>query len=274
MTKIFLSILYLISVLFFTGCSQQPAKDWTTIQKSDKVVWASDGTEVAIILVSYEEQTRGYWNTTTEQRHFKYKILTQKFDGAEQRAITDWIESQPVQLFYMKEAGYLVVESLVEHNKRRFDKITLEGTIVPIVEERQPYQPCAGTKLPLKQVSHQVIPSPAGEQLIEVYSPECGQVTVEFLQAHTLNIIDNQTFTIDQPMTALWSSDNTVILVSTRRDKAWKFAAQTPPVPIDPPLCVAPITSSNQVSLDGRLVYFEGEQLKIKNIGRHKSFGC
>ncbi|EDN66037.1 hypothetical protein BGP_4651 [Beggiatoa sp. PS] len=85
----------------------------------------------------------------------------------------------------------MVAESLLENGARRFDKISLNGDEILIIEtpdnENQPCQEKGKTtssNTPLfAQVHHTVIPSPNGEQLAHLYSPECKKVTVEFLHA-------------------------------------------------------------------------------------------
>jgi hypothetical protein len=265
----------LTMTLVLVACSN-PLRDWTLRQQNDKVVWASDDSDVAISMLSYEEKSGGLFSGTTDKRNFKHQLVIQKLEGAGRHVIgTDWLDYQSGAIFYMKPAGYLVVQILLDNDRRRFDKVALDGSWVTIVEERQPYQPCTSSaKTPPRQVEHQVIPSPDGQQLIEVYSPECGKVTVEFLYANNLSFIDSQTFNIDEPMTAMWHPEGDVILVSNDQDNAWKFAAQSPPIPIPPPRCLSPVTTSSDISSEGKLVYFEGDKLAAKPMGSNKAFGC
>jgi hypothetical protein len=271
----YLLFIFATIVLLLAGCSSTELKDWTPRQQHDRIVWADDGTEVAITMQSYEEKSGGLFSSTTDKRNFKHQLVVQRPDGSGRRTITDWLDFPSGELFYMKPAGYLVVETLLENGRRQFDKISQDGKLISIFEEKQPYQPCQGTgSTTPAQVNHRVIPSPDGQQLIEVYSPTCGQVTVEFLYANNLNFIDSQTFKIDQPMTALWHPNGYVILVSNKLDKAWKFAAQTPPIPIEPPPCLTPVTTSSNISLDRQLVYFEGDKIATKPVGPRETFGC
>jgi hypothetical protein len=271
----YLSILFTIITLLLVGCSSNELKDWTLSQQRDQIVWADDASEVAITMQSYEEKSGGLFSSTTDKRNFKHQIVVQRPDGTGRRTITDWLDFPSGELFYMKQAGYLIVETLLENGRRQFDKISLDGKTISIFEEKQPYHPCQGTGSTTQaQVNHRVIPSPDGQQLIEVYSPTCGQVTVEFLYANSLNFIDSQTFKIDQQMTALWHPNGYVILVSNKLDKAWKFAAQRPPAPIEPPHCLSPVTTSSSISLDGQQVSFEGDKMVTKPVGPQKTFGC
>lgn len=262
------NILWLL-LLFLAACSNTFTSDWKTTQHPLKVVWANDNSEIVVVVQSYEEKSSVF--NHPEKRNFKHQLLTQKIEGTERKPLTQWRDAQVEDIFYMKSAEYLVVSSLLENGTRRFDKINSEGHWIPIVEENQIYQPCLG-KSPL-QVDHQVIPSPNGEQLIEVYSPECGKATIEFLYANNLSFIDSQTFNIDKPMKVLWHPDGYVVMVSKTFDKAWQFSAQTPPLPISPPRCWSPVTSSSQVSSDGQMVYFEQDKLIVKHVGPQRIFG-
>ena len=211
---------YLLMVVFIilAGCSQQPPKKptpsqetATTAQKTESsspqnrpeednkdqsqanqkniVVWADDGSELAVVI---QNQSGDQTDLTPSQ----HQIWVQNQDGSERRAITDWRNYQAKQIFYMKQAGYFVVESLLEKGARRFDKIDLDGNEILIIEtpDRE-HQPCQQSLVPNSlplQVEQTVIPSPDGQRLGHIYSPECGKVTVEFLYANSLNIFDQQ----------------------------------------------------------------------------------
>ena len=301
---------YLLIVVFIilAGCSQQPPKssqpqattttddpktamsspqnspvaDDNSAEDDDKkdypqknrVVWADDGSELAVII---QNQPQDQADLTLPQ----HQIWVQHQDGSDRHTITGWRNYQAQQIFYMKQAGYLVVESLLEKGARRFDKINLDGNEILIIETPDnEHQPCQQSRtanstpaVPL-QVEQTVIPSPDGQRLAHIYSPECGKVTVEFLYANSLNIFDNQTMTIDEPMKATWHRENYIILTNYNNDKAWKVTPLTPPLPVLPPKCLSPVTTSSDISSEGQQVYFEGDTLVTKEVGRDKAFGC
>ena len=124
------------------------------------------------------------------------------------------------------------------------------------------------------QVHHTVIPSPNGQQLAHIYSPECRKVTVEFLHANNLNLFDTQTMAIDEPMNVTWHPDGYIIFVNHNQNKAWKITPLAPPMPVLPPKCLFPVTTSSNITLDGKMVYFEGDKLVTKDVGPQKAFGC
>lgn len=291
---------YLLIVIFIivAGCSQQPTKPQTTAKIDPKteissspptqpkevdnrdyphknlVVWADDSSELAVII---QNQSYDQTDLTTPQ----HQIWVQHQDGSERRTITSWRNYPAQQIFYMKQAGYFVVESLLEKGARRFDKIALNGNEILIIETPDSeHQPCRQSpasnstpSLPL-QVKQTVIPSPDGQRLAHIYSPECGKVTVEFLYANSLNIFDNQTMTIDEAMIATWHREGYIILTNHNNDKAWKVIPAAPPLPVLPPKCLSPVTTSSDISLEGQQVSFEGDTLTTKEVGHDKAFGC
>ncbi len=252
-------------LLLMAGCGSQLVKEGTPQQS---VVWADDGSEVAVVGVRIADNS-------SQQHQFQHQIVVQNLDGSGQRTITEWRDYRHGRLFYMKQAGYFVVESLLDNGARRFDKIALNGNEILIIETPDnKQQPCQNADR-RAQVDHSVIPSPDGLQLANIYSPLCGKVTVEFLHANNLNLFDNQTLDIDGPMKATWHPNGYVILATDNNSgKAWKIAPLSAPQPMTYPLCLSPVTTSSDISLEGQQVYFEGNKLITKNIGSQKAFGC
>ncbi len=275
-------LLLLITFIISAGCSHLTKEKTLSPQpKPDKpeplVVWADDSSEVAFAVLSSEpNHSQDKLNNETKIATLKHQIWVQNSDGSERRALTEWRDSQPGQIFYMKQAGYLVVESLLEGGARRFDKIELSGNEILIIETpdkaHQPCQQQADDSAP--RVYHTVIPSPDGQQLAHIYSPECGKVTVEFLYANNLNIFDNQTMNIDEPMKATWHRDGYIILATDNNDKAWRVSPLAPPLPILPPHCLSPVTTSSAISLEGKKVYLEGETVRTEAVKPERVFGC
>ncbi|OQW93850.1 MAG: hypothetical protein BWK79_08970 [Beggiatoa sp. IS2] len=262
--------------------TQKKEKVWLPRQQFGSVVWADDGSEVAIAEWKFEEVEQESTEGTPERRNFKYRILLQQIDGSGQRPITDWREHQSGQLFYMKQAGYLIVESLLEKGARRFDRIFLDGKEILIIETPDDeHQPCrnpaeaTATTSPLVKIPYMVIPSPDGKQIANIYSPECGKITVEFLYANNLNLIESHSLDIQEPMNALWHPDGYLILTNNALNKAWKVSTLELPTSVTPPHCLFPKTTSSEMSLTGKLVYFDAEKkLTTRQVGRQEAFGC
>ena len=278
------TLLSMLTVL--ASCShttvQEQQKTWLPRQQFDRVVWADDGSEVAVTEWQFEEITPESAEVTPERRHFKHRIVLQQVDGSGQHPLTDWREYQSGELFYMKQGGYVIVESILANGARRFDRILLDGKEILIIETPdEQHQPCHGSaetttpQPPLVKIPYSVIPSPDGKQLANVYSPECGKITVEFLYANNLNLIESHSLDIQEPMNALWHPDKYLILVNHALNKAWKVSTLEHPVATTPPNCLVPKTTSSEMSLTGQLVYFDAEKKLItRQVGRQEAFGC
>jgi hypothetical protein len=273
----------LLASLILVGCSGNVPRDWTLTEQNDKVVWADDGSDVAIVVLRFEERQGSLFSGTTDKRLMKHKIFVQNLDGSKRHPINkDWRDFQNGQLFYMKQAGYFVIESLLENGARRFDKISMDGDEILIIETpSNEHQPCQQNEkntsydLPSSaQVHHTVIPSPNAQYLAHLYSPECRKVTVEFLHANNLNLFDTQTMDIEEPMNVTWHPEGYIIFTNNNNDKAWKVIPLAPPEPLAPPKCTSPVTTSSNVSLEGKMVYFEEDKLVTKDVGPQKAFGC
>ena len=284
--------LCLSGIFFIASCSvvekfKQEKPKWTAVEQTDQIVWADDDSEVAIVILHFEEKSGDWLSGTTEKRYFKHQIFTQKINDKEKFPLTELRDHQVGQVFFMKSAAYLITESILPGGARRFDKIDLKGHEILIIETPDSvHQPCQTqqnsppveteptTPIP-PVVYHTVIPSPDGGQLAHVYSPECGKASVEFLDAESLTVLDNQTFDIDEPMEVTWHRDGYIVFTTSKRDKAWKVKAKESPLPVLPPKCLSPVTTSSNVSAEGRLVYFdESNQLTTREIGRKEAFGC
>ncbi|MDM8568294.1 hypothetical protein QUF50_02010 [Thiotrichales bacterium HSG1] len=248
-----MKIIQYLLIILLAGCVGNISKP----SQGKNVVWADDNSETAII--------------TSHPKKDLHKISVQNIKTGEQRDITEWRDYKSGKIFYMKQAGYFIVESILKNGARRFDKIAESGNEILIIETPDnKNQPC--TKKETAQVRHTVIPSPNGSQLAHVYSPECGMVTIEFLYANNLNVFDTQTMNIDEPMRIKWHSDGYIILVNYNNDKAWKVTPVALPLPISPPQCFEPVTTSSDISSDGEQVLFDGDKLITKQVGI--KFGC
>lgn len=268
---------FLLASCSTTGLKKAEPK-WVPIERIEKVVWADDSSEVAVVVSHLEEKISGWLNKTTEKRNLNYQVFVQEINGNEKRPITELRDTPVGQIFFMKRAGYLVIESLLKDGGQSFDKMDMQGHEMLIVETSKevcPVQKAAAGSKPFPAVYHTVIPSPDGKQLAHVYSPECGKVTIDFLDADSLTVVDGQTFDIDEPTDVTWHRDGYIIFATVKLDKAWKVAVQESPVPIQPPKCLSPKTTSSSVSTGGRLVYpDETGKLAMKRVEQKQIFGC
>ncbi len=230
------------------------SQEWKKVEQPQQVVWADDGTEVATTVLIYEEKPGANPNSPAEKRNMKHQLFVQKADGSERRALTGVREYKSGTLYYMKQAEYFVLESLLDNGARRFDKISPKGNEILIMEipesSRLPTCPAkkgSKTAEPL-QIAQTVIPSPDGKLLANIYSPECGQVAVEFLYANNLNFIDSKMLAISEPVNALWHPEGYILLVSNGMKQAWQVTIQGQPTSTTPPRCISPVTTSSNIS--------------------------
>ncbi len=275
-------------VIFFLLSACTPIKEteqienWRTIEEKKQVVWADDNFEVATVILKYEQ--RKATSGKIVKRNFKHRIFSQQLDDQNPKPLTDWRDHQNGNIYYMRRNKYLLVESILDNGARRFDKIILDNSNkeIPIFESKsvEQYLPCGSVDLenvkPLAQVHHIVLPSPDGQQLAQVFSLECGKVTVQFEHAKTLQYIDSATLNIDQPFSPTWHLEGYLILAGYDGKTAWKVTTQSPPTRVDYPKCLFPPTTSSPVSLEGKLVYFDEEKthLLTRKMDKDQVFGC
>lgn len=282
----------LLSSLLFAGCSSQPVvnvpKNWTPTKEDSLAVWADDDSEVAIISTSFEQKS-SETGDKVDKRNFTHQLITQNVDGSQRRAITQPRDSTANHLYYMKRSGYFVIESLTPDGGKHFDRIALNGNEILIMEtpsdDKRPCKtatvatPSEGTAANANtaaraEVAATVLPSPDGKQLAYIYSPECGVVSVDFLDASNLNYLDGQLMEIVEPLKPTWHRDGYLIVSNLTNDRAWKVAAKSPFTSIQPPKCTTPQTTSSEISQQGNKLTISGDKLKSESVGIGQAFGC
>ncbi|MEN9848396.1 MAG: hypothetical protein RL368_1136 [Pseudomonadota bacterium] len=261
-------ILLALSVL--AGCAGQEVKvapkDGITERKG-QVVWAEDASELAYAVITEEKQTTPEGE---EKLNIRHQLFVQNPDGSQKREVSRARDHQSGALYYMKQAGYLVVESVLSTGARRFDRVLMNGNEILIIEtSEKPHQACPNVSLP-----HTVIPSPDGRVLASIYSSDCGQISVEFMYANNLSMIDAQTLDITQGVIPVWHPEGYLILVTQDGSTAWKVVIKEAAKKITAPLCKSPATSSSHIAADGRMASFEEEILQIKEGSKQAAFGC
>jgi hypothetical protein len=254
--------------LLLVGCSTPMTKEASSGQNGQRkgaVVWADDGTELAFSVISEERQTSPEGEDSVKTSH---QIFVQNPDGSQKREVSHRRDHISGALYYMKQAGYLVAESILPTGARRFDRILMNGNEILIIEN--PEKPRSGCTI----MPHALIPAPDGRVLASVYSSDCGQISVEFMYANNLSMIDAQTLDIANPITALWHPDGYLILAAQDGSTAWKVAMKERAKTIAYPRCTTPATSSSTIAFDGRVVSVEEEAFQIKEGSKQAAFGC
>ena len=257
--------------LLLSACgSQQTVKaplEWTPVQRDVVAAWANDGSDVAILMESYEEKLGE--NQNIEQRNVTHQVIVQNPDASARRAITEPRDAYASSVYYMKTAGYFLVESRLVNGGRRFDKVTLDGNEILLMEIPGP-KPCGANIA----IDDQFIPSPDGQQIAHVHSLECGVVTVSFLDAATLGYIDSKSQMIRKPVQASWHPDGHLLIVDNENSIAWAIEPQEGFRPHPLPSCLKPVTSSGVVSSNGQKLELSDSLLTITTAAPTEIFGC
>ncbi len=244
--------------LTFAGCAPIPEKGPNI---PDDVVWSDDGDDVAVI----------------EQDEDGYRIFLQKPDGGQRRPLSVKRPHKVGHVYYMKQANYLIVETLLPNGGIKIDKFNMTGQETPIIETKGKYQSlCPGQANP-PLIDQAVLPSPDGKILAHVYSQECGQVTVDFLRPKDLLAMDSHTFTITGPAWATWHRSGHLIVAQESDRSAWRMKPEAPPEMAEFPLCQYPPTTSSAISNDGKVVYLglNGEvEISALDDPTARIFGC
>ncbi len=252
-----------LSSLFLSACTTSPLK---TDLPPEQAVWSSDGNEVAVVqaLIDPNEPTRQ-----------QYQIFVRRPDGSDNRQVTGVRTEQIRQLYYMKSPDYVIAESLLEGGLSRFDKITLDGHEITVMETRQnTAQLCPDHIGVLPLVQHGVLPSPDGKILAHLYNRACGHIVIEFLQAHSLLTKDGFTLNISAPAQATWHPQGYLIIALNDGKTAWRVGIEQAPMPTEYPRCLYPTTTSSNLSADGRRVSLINGQLKMAQEEAQRAFGC
>lgn len=253
--------------LFLGACATSPKLGGHSPALANPVVWADDGSEVAFVVNTHTAPPgmKGDPNT------YRHRLLAQKADGSEQRTVTPPRPYKAINLYYMKKAGYLVVESDLGDGHVKIDRIAVyDGTEIPIIETRGP-KPCTegGAYLP-----NRVLPSPQGDLLAHAYSNRCGEITVDFLDARNLFAQASQTLAVTQTPTLTWHPHGYLIIALPDGTTAWELRPGGSPLPAAYPPCLAPPTTSSAISARGQRLSLEGDQVRIETGDAGAAFGC
>jgi hypothetical protein len=264
------SIAVLLLMAGLGGCSTTPTQDWTASRHDETVVWADDDSEWAIIVSSYEQRGGGAFRQP-ERRNFNHQLVIQNGAEGERIAVTSPRDDRPGQIFYMKSAGYFLLEAVLSDGSQQFSRILPNGNEILVLEGR-PTQ-CTAEQ-PNVKMPHSIIPSPNGRQLAHIYTPQCGELGVEFMHASTLNFIDGRFMSIEQPLIATWHPQGYLILSDAKKTQAWKIVPGEDFTPISPPDCLTPSTSSSDISSTGLQVSIIKDKLVTQQLPMDRAFGC
>ena len=243
-------------LLILQGCS-------TVVKESSTgtpAVWANDDSAVAFVLPEKS----------------KYQIYIQIPDNLQSRQPIGEVRDLPVKsLFFIKNPDYLLVESTLPDGGSRFDKLSLNGKEITILETKMPAAKLCKDK-PNKPpvVEQSIIPSPNGRILANVGSQGCGEVTIDFLQASDLMSVGNYNLELNQLATATWRNDGFFVLASDDGKTAWQTLANQAPISTSYPKCLKPVTSSSSIASDGRQAFVSENNISVEFTDKSMAFGC
>jgi hypothetical protein len=260
-------ILITVLLALLGGCAsitEQPTQSVT----SAPVVWADDDSEFALVVEDKQDP-----DNHSGPSLYRHRIIVQEAEGTGRKNVTNVRPYRVGALYYMKRAGYLIVESLLDDGHVKIDRIALQGgSEIPIIETKGILNPCADQPLQAL-VATQVLPAPDGALLAFAYSPECGEVMIEFLDGRSLIAQDSQSLSINAPATLTWHPDGYLLLVSADQ-RSWKLQPGIAAVESAYPPCVTPATTSSAIAADGREVWLDGDIAKIRTGTKIPAFGC
>ncbi|MCK5688456.1 hypothetical protein KAI87_04255 [Myxococcota bacterium] len=243
--KNFLLLTLLVSLS--TACS------WEGAEQIDQAVWSDDDTAQAYVkLLYYERKDPNPLSGTTQKKDFRHQIFIQDADGSNRRALTDGRTFQNgAMLYYMKRAGYVVMEVIEGRDLFRYDIIRMDGQSTTLASWQNPSVPCAGFEL---------TPSPDGAMIATMERLTAGQamdlscapatVEVKFYSADSLSLISTYSWPANGMMESTWTLGGDFI-VHDHEGGDWIVAPSTGPTPTTPPGCVYPKTTSGSVSAAG-----------------------
>jgi|WetSurMetagenome_2_1015567.scaffolds.fasta_scaffold58718_2 hypothetical protein len=243
-------------LLILQGCTANVKESST----GTPAVWANDGSAVAFVLPEKS----------------KHQIYIQIPDNLQSRQPIGEVRDLPVKnLFFIKNPDYLLAESTLPDGGSRFDKLSLNGKEITILETKMPATKLCKDKPNNPPVVEQsIIPSPDGRILANVGSQGCGEVTIDFLQALDLMTVGNYNLELNQGATATWRNDGFFVLASKDGKMAWQMLANQTPMSTTYPKCLTPVTTSSSIAADGRRALVSEKNISIEFADKSMAFGC
>ncbi len=256
-------LLLALSSLLLSACSLSPSKiDYPP----EQAVWSEDDSEIAVV--------QAIIDPTNADRH-QFQMFVRKPDGSDNRQVTDVRSEQIRQLYYMQNPDYVIAEAFLEGQRSRFDRITLDGNEITVMEIRSsPADLCPQATGALPLIQNAVLPSPDGQILAQLFNRNCGEIEINFLQARDLLAVDGYSLKIDAPAQATWHPQGHLVIALNDGKTAWQLNVEQAPASTSYPRCLYPTTSSSNIAADGRRVMLRNGQLKIHQEDAQRAFGC
>ncbi len=151
-----------LGVLVFSTSFASAGFFWKKRAQLDQAVWSEDGSEIAYLVLHYEEGRPGPGDGTTPKRKFAHELRVKNADGSGDRVLASVRPGQNGAEFYrMKCAGYTIVP-VVSESSYRVDLLRDSGGVQVIDAIQNTH--CDGLH---------VIPSPHGEYIAKIKTRGC-----------------------------------------------------------------------------------------------------
>ncbi|MCA9565735.1 MAG: hypothetical protein KC561_19695, partial [Myxococcales bacterium] len=219
---------------------------WHDAAQVDQVTWSDDDSTTAFVKLLYEESsTTNPLSGTSNKRNFRHQVFVES--GSGYRALTPVRDHQNgASFYYMRQAGYILLDGIVSNTVRRWDLIDLATGNYEVLathqESREPAIPCA---------FFEALPSWDGQTIaiLERTTPgatptDCasGSVVVQFYDVARHTIIATHEWPLTHMLEATWTPDNELV-VFNQIDGAWTVSATGGPERTTLPTCFQPRTS-------------------------------
>ena len=268
----------LLALLLSAGC---PYVDREAVLS---VVWSQDDTEQAYVFATWEIQS-GIFGVPegASSRNHKHRIYVQAADGSGRRDLYGHRPNHGYgRIYYMNTAGYLIA-GFQDGSGIRYERIRPDGTSDVVTTFTGGPGPCG---------TFDLIPSPTGATFAAIARldapppvpsgpppaamPACsrGSVRVELIDATSLAVTAGPfSWTVDGLTDGTWTPGGDLIVTSS--GQAWRVDPSSGPVPTAMPGCLAPRTTSSNVSAGGAEME-PGDAANPVRVARRgaPAFGC
>lgn len=251
------------AIVLASGCAR-----WKDVERYKDVVWSDDDSRQAILQTITEEKKQML--DVTLRRDFRHRIFLQNADGSNLQPLTGVRQGEPgFNFYYMKTAGYVLVNIHESDEQGRVDLVHLNGSIETLTTfSRTECSPA------------QFVPSPDGSRIASIQrvaslgnmSCPSGALRVRFYDASTLAVLGTHEWPTNGYIDLSWTTDDELI-VHDELNGTWAVDPVTGKGPLlETPECFFPKTTSSTVSAGGIRITV-GDPVDVIPLGTLKPFG-
>lgn len=250
---------------------------WEETRVPRSVAHADDATHQAYVMEIFDEQRDFRYENGRHMKNRRHQVYVVNPDGTGTTAVTAVREFAPApELYYMKTAGYFLLEVLEEHEdwyRNRIDIVDLNGSVraTRLIEEDITFG-CTG---------HKTVPSPDGSIIALVLrsanpaapnSNGCANslVNVQFLDPSDLSVTSSFSWASagDWSAVVTWTSEGEFIVrTGQSTDTIVHVDVDSGPEPSDYDRCYYPKTSSSWISSTGNRIRIGDKDDPVHDIG-------